>query len=204
MVDEEFRTLKIVELDWAIVNVVFSKQKLGFRVQEKPLESSTEEKLVEFKADKAESGKNKHSINIAQESIEKPCELVVQIINDDSLRASGLTVDCVVKAINGINLRGLTYSKQIGMLKETMKPFTITFLKKKFVEQIVFPSILKKLVANGENSVKSSFYDLVKGTTFGNELSKSENKNVIITELLSNQQRLKAVLQNTLIKETEL
>jgi len=204
MVDEEFRTLKIVELDWAIVNVVFSKQKLGFRVQEKPLESSTEEKLVEFKADKAESGKNKHSINIAQESIEKPCELVVQIINDDSLRASGLTVDCVVKAINGINLRGLTYSKQIGMLKETMKPFTITFLKKKFVEQIVFPSILKKLVANGENSVKSSFYDLVKGTTFGIELRKSENKNLIITELLSNQQRLRAVLQNTLITETEL
>jgi len=209
MVDEEFSNLKITERGWVVIDVVFTKPKLGIRVEEKFFQdgSANEEKWMKFKVDKGESDKIEDSKYTPSESIhhkEQPCELVVQVINDDSLRASGLTADCVIKAINGMNLRGLTYSKQIGMLSSTKKPFTITFLKKTFVKRMAFPSILKKVVADEENSVKSMFYELVNGTPFGIALNKSKNKTAVINELLSNQQRLRAVLQNSLIQETEL
>jgi len=225
MVDEEFRTLKIVESDWVVIDIVFTKPKLGITVEEKILEtgSATDEKLVKFKGVKPEPPKieklvrfkgvkpeppkiedSKDNASVSMCRPEKPCELTVQVISDDSLLAAGLTPGCVVKAINGMNLRGLMYNKQIGMLTNTKKPFTITFLKKTFVERIAFPSILKKLVADEENSVKSTFYELVCGTQFGIELNKSKNKTAVISELLSNQQRLRAVLKSILILENEL
>jgi len=138
------------------------------------------------------------------EQQEKPCELIVRMINDESLRDAGLTVDCVVSAINGLKMRGLTYTKQVGLFSSTPKPFTITFIKKRFNDQTAFPGILKELVSDGDNAVKTAFYELVKGTPFGMELDKSENKAAAIAELLSNQRRLTAVLHNTIVQEAEL
>jgi len=196
LVEEEFGTLKTVESD-LIIDVEFTKPQLGIRVEERVIEiDGADEKLAEVKQDNADAEeKDKEG---------KPCELVVRMISDESVLATGLTVDCVVSAINGINLRGLTYDQQVGMFKSTEKPYTITFLKRKSNRQTAFPGILKALVAEGDNAVKSAFYDLVKGTNFGTELDKSKNQTATITELLSNQGRLTAVLQNTTIPETEL
>jgi len=196
IVEEEFRNLKNVESD-LIIDVVFTKPKLGIRVEEKVIETSdAEEKLADVSEDNADAEKK------FKEG--QPCELVVKVISDESVLDTGLTVGCVVSAINGINLKGLTYDEQVGMFKSTQKPYTITFLKRKSTKRTAFPGILKELVADGDNVVKTAFYDLVKGTPFGIELVKSENKTATITELLSNQRRLLAVLQNTIIPEMEL
>jgi len=196
LVEEEFDNLKTAESD-LIIDVEFTKPKLGIRVEEKIIETSTvEEKFADVKEDNAEAEeKGKDG---------KPCELVVKLISDASVRATGLSEGCVVSSINGMNLRGLTYEQQVGMFESTQKPYTITFLKRKTATRTAFPGILKELVADGDNVVKSAFYDLVKGTPFGNELDKSENQIATITELLSNQRRLMAVLQNTIIPATEL
>jgi len=191
MVEDEFRTLKVTESDF-LFDLEISKPKLGIRIQEKAIktESTSDEKKC------IEAG-------TATDEKEKPCELVVVGITEDSLLASGLTTGCIIKAINGMNLRGLTYTQQVGMFQSTKKPYTITFIKKKSARETAFPGILKKLVSNEDNAVKSAFYDIVKGTQFGIELDESENKVATITELLSNKLRLTAVLQNTTVEELE-
>jgi len=196
LVEEEISNLKTVERD-LIIDVDFTKPKLGIRVEEKVIETSaTEEKFADVKEDSADAEeKDKEG---------KPCELVVKLISDASVLRTGLSVGCVVSALNGINLRGMTYDEQIGMFSSTQKPYTITFLKRKTARRTAFPGLLKELVAEGDNVVKSAFYDLVKGTPFGIELENSENQTATVTELLSNQRRLMAVLQNTIIPETEL
>jgi len=202
LVDEEYSTLKTVEVEGDyFFDVEICKPKLGIRIQEKVLEreSTINEKAAEVSIDKVTDDEK-----VETGAKEKPCELVVQMISEKSLLATGLTVDCVVSALNGTNLRGLSYSEQVGMLESTKRPFTITFLKKKSALRTAFPEILKELVADGDNAVKSAFYDLVKGTPFGVELDKSENKTAAISELLSNPLRLTALLQNTIIQETEL
>jgi len=210
MVEEEFSTLKNVERD-TVISVEFSKPKLGIRVEEKVLATviATDDKSTEVSVNKAKADKSKEEANEenASDSIdqkEKPCELFVKKIQDEDLFASGLTEGCVILTINGINMRGLTYSEQVDMFTNTEKPFTITFLKKKSALQTDFPGILKELVSDEDNLVKSAFYDLVKGTPFGIELEKSKNKTVTITELLSSQRKLTAVLQNTITQEAEL
>jgi len=190
MLDEEFRTLKVTESDF-LFDLEISKPKLGIRIQEKTIN-------VERAPDE-----NKGNEEAATDEKEKPCELVVIGITEESLVTAGLTTGCVIKAINGINLRGLTYSDQVGMFENTKKPYTVTFIKKKAVPRTAFPGILKKLVSEEDNAVKSAFYDLCKGTQFGIELDKSENKTATITELLSNKLRLTAVLQNTTVEELE-
>jgi len=189
--EEEYRTLKIAESDF-LFDVEITKPKLGITIRENVIETAS---IPDEKAAEIPAGTNDKS--------EKPCELVVIGVTDDGLLASGLTTGCVIKAINGNNLRGLTYSKQIGMFENTKKPYTITFIKKKSARKTAFPGILKKLVSDEDNAVKSAFYDLVAGTAFGTELEKSENKTATITELLSNQLRLKAVLQNTAVPEQQ-
>lgn len=203
-VEEEYDSLRTAEED-TIIEVEFTKPKLGIRVEEKILKSgyATDEKSAQ--ADKGDEKVN--DIVSASDSVEqkeKPCELFVKKIKDQDLVASGLTEGCVLLTINDKNLRGLTYSEQVGMFSKTEKPFTIAFLKKKSNLLTTFPGILKELFTDGDNAVKSAFYDLVKGTPFGIELDKSEDKIVTITELLSNQRRLTAVLQNTIIQEAEL
>lgn len=195
MIEEEYRTLKTAESDF-LFDLEITKPKLGITIRENVIETARipDEKAAEIPAD----------ANIdAKDEEEKPCELVVIGITDDGLLASGLTTGCVIKAINGKNLRGLTYSKQVDMFESTKKPYTITFLKKRSARKTAFPGILKKLVSNEDNAVKSAFYDLVAGTAFGIELERSDDKTATITELLSNQLRLTAVLQNTTVPELE-
>jgi len=131
----------------------------------------------------------------------QPCELVVVKIMDDDISAMGLVIESVVTAINDTTLRGLTYDEQIKLITSTKKPYTLTFsgpmyLKEKTVRSTAYPELLKKLTAEENTIVKDVFYDLVKGTPFGNELDSSEDKVSVISELLSNQRRLAEVLQS--------
>jgi len=197
IIEEEFSSLK-TQGD-VIFDVEISKPKLGIRVEEKviDIESGADEKM-------AEVANTDGVAKEAEEKGEQPCELIVKMITEKSLLASGLTTDCVVSAINGTIIRGMTYSKQIGLFESTKKPYKITFLKREAAQRTAFPGILRELVSEGDNEVKSTFYALVEGTQFGIELDKSENKTATITELLSNQRRLTALLQNTKIQEAEL
>jgi len=196
MIEEEYGSLQ-TESD-VFFDVEISKPKLGIRVEEKTIEieSGVDEKVAE--------AANSDGVATDADEYEQPCELVVKMITERSLIASGLTPECVVTAINGENIRGMPYSKQIGLFESTKKPYKITFLRRKSAQRTAFPGILKELVSEGDNEVKSTFYALVKGTQFGIELDKSEDKTATITELLSNQRRLTALLQNTQIQEAEL
>jgi len=134
-------------------------------------------------------------------NLQQPCELVVRKILDDDISSTGLVVESVVTSINDTTLRGLTYDEQLKIIISTKKPFTLTFagpmhLKKKIVRTSAYPELLKKLTAEENNSVKDAFYELVKGTPFGNALDSSEDKVSVIAELLSNQRRLAEVLQS--------
>jgi len=140
---------------------------------------------------------------------EQPCKLIVSKIFDDHLRAAGLEETCVLTAINDIPLVGLTYSKQINLLKTTPKPFKMTFtgenfLKKNPVLKHGYQSILKELVADGDNAVKKAFQQLIRGTVFETELNNSLNQANTIRALLSDQRKLMALLQNLTVQETEL
>jgi len=92
----------------------------------------------------------------------KPCELCVRKITNSDLFEKGLLENCVIAAINGIHIRGMTYEKQVGYLSNTKKPFKLTFtgpkyLKIKALQTIQYPGILRELTANGDNAVKSAF-----------------------------------------------
>jgi len=165
-------------------------------VEEKVIYTSAEEENF------AKVGDNTDAEVVYKEG--RPCELLLRSISDESLLATGLTVGCVISTINGINLRGLPYDYQLGILLSTKKPYTLTFLNRKSDWRTAFPGILKELVVDGDNLVKFAFYELVKGTPFGIELAKSEKKTEKIRELLSNHRKLKAVLQKTTILQTEL
>jgi len=144
-----------------------------------------------------------------QKKQEKPCELMVTKILDVDLIKAGLFENCVMRKINDTALIGMVYSDQIELLRCTPKPFTITFTGKNFVKKKGAPthayfSILKELVADGENSVKKAFHELVKGTPFETELQSSINQAATIEALLSDQRRLMALLQNLPVQEMEL
>jgi hypothetical protein len=144
-----------------------------------------------------------------QKKQEKPCELVVAKIYDEDHIKGGLHVNCVMRAINDIPLVGMVYSEQIELLKNTPKPYIITFtgknlLKKKSIPTHAYFSIFKELVADGENPVKTAFNELVKGSQFEKELKSSDDQVATITALLSDQRRLMALLQNLPVQEMEL
>lgn len=146
---------------------------------------------------------------LSSEDYGQPCELLLKQITDNDLYETGLVENCVVTAINGVTIRGMSYDKQVNIITKTKKPFTLTFtgpkyLKKKAVHKTAYPGILKELVADGENPVKSAFDELIKGTTFRKELEASDDKMTAIGELLSSQTRLTTVLQNVGLQETQL
>jgi len=127
-----------------------------------------------------------------QKRLEKPCELIVTSITDNDHIKAGLLPNCVLRAINDTALVGMVYSDQIELLKNTPKPFTITFtgknlLKKKGAPTHAYVSILKELVADGENAVKTAFHDLVKGTPFERDLKSSNDEHATLSELLADQ-----------------
>jgi len=140
---------------------------------------------------------------------EAPCELVVININDKELNASGLKVNCVVTAINNKSLAGMRYTQQLDLLIKTAKPYTLTFTGENYLRHKPEPkhsydSILKELTADGDNSVKRAFHELVEGTPFEEELNDSTDKSGTIEKLLSNQRRLMALLQKSDIQDIEL
>jgi len=140
---------------------------------------------------------------------EEPCELLVTNVSDDDLIAAGLQVNCIVREINGRQLTGMLYSEQLGLLKTTQKPYILTFTGQNFLQHKAEPkhgyfSIMKELVADGDNAVKSAFTDLVGETPFEKELEASNDKKATIQKLLSNQRRLMALLQNFTVQEMDL
>jgi len=142
--------------------------------------------------------KNKREMSYEKED---PCELHVSKITDESLFAAGLQINCVLREINGIVMTGMNYSKQLSLLISTPKPYRLTFTGKKYLLNKpeawfgYFP-ILKELVTDSDNSVKSAFNDLIAGTQFEEELNSSTTKTATIHMLLTNQRRLIALLRN--------
>lgn len=195
--------LKEVEMDWnkhktvngyTVIEVEFWKSTLGIRVEEKVNKNDEETKVadldVESKTQVVRRGNQ--------------CDLEVTAVNDESLFESGLTRNYIVSAINGQNMRGVNYFKQVEHLHNTKRPFTLTFLRKTEVNQIAHSGILGKLLAEGDNAVKAAFYDLVEGHEFAKELDESQDKAATIAELLADQSRLIAVLQNSSIDPVEI
>jgi len=202
----------------------FSKEKMGIRVEESLVDNaeidekvqkrrndSNDEKSASKEQEKKDVEKANASENQAVEhkNEELPCQLIVNNIKDQDLVAGGLVLNCAVKAINDIPLVGMVYSDQLKLLTTTPKPFTLTFTGKNFLRDQAkqkhgYNSILKELVADGENSVKNAFYELVKGTPFERELQSSEDQVTTIRDLLTNQRRLMALLHNLQVQEVEL
>jgi len=204
-----------------VLKIKFEKEKLGFRVMENiiaeeseckvenndeiPRKFENEVEAVEKTVDKVSEkvGKDIKRVNYK----EKPCQLLVCEIKDKSLYDAGLLVSYVLSALNDIVLPGKGYNEQLELLSSAPKPLFLTFTGKKFVKQdnpLGYSSILKELVADGDNAVKEAFNALVKGTIFEEELKASDNQAKTIAELIADKRRLLALIQSTQISEVEL
>jgi len=182
--------------DYAIIEVEVNKKKLGIRVKEK-LQGAVLSRMKSLDWEDIDSKAQEVQTPGISPRGWNPCDLEVTAVNDQSLFASGLTTNYILSAINGQSLRGMAYYKQLEHLNRTMRPYTLTFLKKIDKQNVAFPRILEELLAEGDNAFKSAAYELVKGSEFEIELSKSEDKNATIGELLCNRYRLMDVLENT-------
>jgi len=165
------------------------------------------EKAVEAGEEKDKLAKGDQKEELKSE--EKPCELLVTNISDDDLIAAGLQVNCIVREINGKKITGMMYTEQLGLLMATPKPYILTFTGQNFLKHKAeakhgYFSIMKELVADGDNAVKKAFNDLIGGTPFEKELGASNDKKATIQKLLSNQRRLMALLQNFQVQEMDL
>jgi len=183
---------------------VFEKQMSKPKNLEKAVNNMKKETVeIKIKDDQQESQEDDSKI------AEDPCELLVTNISDEDLTAAGLRVNCVVRAINDESLEGKGYTEQLDLLIETPKPYTLTFTGEKYLKhqperEHAYQSIMKELTADGKNSVKSAFNELVEGTPFGKELEASTDKRETIQKLLSNQRRLMALLKNFNVQNIEL
>jgi len=177
-------------------------------IEQKKKEHAPQEEIKELEEQNRKAKAKEEQLD-EQKRLEKPCELIVTSITDNDHIKAGLLPNCVLRAINDTALVGMVYSDQIELLKNTPKPFTITFtgknlLKKKGAPSHAYVSILKELVADGENAVKTAFHDLVKGTPFERDLKSSNDQHRTITELLADQRKLLALLQNLPVQTSEL
>jgi len=184
--------------DWTIIEVEVNKKKLGIRVKEK-LQGAVLSRMKSLDWEDIDS--KAQEVHTTTPGVSprgwNPCDLEVTAVNDQTLFASGLTTNYILSAINGQSLRGMAYYKQLEHLNRTMRPYTLTFLKKIDNKNIAFPRILEELLAEGDNAFKSAAYELVQGSEFAIELSKSEDKATTIGKLLCNRYRLMDVLENT-------
>jgi len=201
----------------------FSKPKLGIRVEEDIVDAPEIDEKEQEADESANEGAEQKVVDelaaavaevmdteattgeiISEDELEeeeRPCQLIVTKITDEDLIAGGLMINCIVTAINDTSLTGKGYSEQLGLLKTTPKPFMLSFMGEKIRQEQTnqntgFLSIMRELVADDENSVKSAFYELVKGTPFESELQSSDDKVTTITNLLGNQRRLMALIHN--------
>jgi len=145
----------------------------------------------------------------AQEEKEPACTLVVTAISDEDLLAKGLCESMALMKLNDTKIDGLPYSKQLGMLTETKKPFTITFSGPNFLklgqnQLTVFPAILKQLTSDEPNDAQTAFKSIIQGSQFEKELAASDKKDELITELLSNQHKLQNLLQSVTTHTADL
>jgi len=197
-----------------ILKLEFKKEKVGLiiascRVTESEVDVENNEKWdigtskVAIECSEA-IGKTISKVLDLEEEEERPCKMIVIEIVDRDLWNSGLKVKSIVRAINDTVLVGKVSSEQIRLLNETPKPYWLTFTGQNFKEQISTSSyeeqqhlaILKSLVLPGNKVVKKSFRNIVKGTSFEQELKSSSDKTRTILELLENQRRLLDILQN--------
>lgn len=177
-------------------------------IEQKKKENAPQEEIKELEEQNIKEIAKEEQLE-EQKLAEKPCELIVTSITDEDLIKAGLVPKCVLRAINDTALVGMVYSDQIELLQNTPKPYTITFtgknlLKKKGAPTHAYVSILKELVADGENAVKSAFHELVKGTPFESDLKSSNDQVATITELLADQRKLLALLKNLPVQSSEL
>jgi len=189
----------------------FKKEKLGIGVEEFIRESSISEKKssenfhkegideIGGRENSETSNEAKCEVINTDEDGEPPCELVVKTIVDEDLIKAGLTLYSTLASINDTPLRGLTYQKQIDLLQETKKPFTLTFTGPKYLQKRTLKEnphfeILQELVAEDENQVRAAFCSIVQGT-FRNVLDSSDNPVGDISELLASERRLTAMLR---------
>lgn len=204
------------------LNLELTKEKIGIQVEEETIAISRKvtEEFKRFEAGLRKEGREleieqKKALNYPQNTVthlertnedeilkeehrsELPCELKVVKIFDDELMAAGLQTGLKIRKINDTTLTGMVYTKQLELLTTTPKPYTLNFYGPKYLTKIDASQhpILKDLISNEENSVKKSFYELIKGTPFEHELRSSNNQSASITALLANQRRLTALLQ---------
>jgi len=178
---------------------------IAAKVVQKPKEETEEtvedETICEVLEEKGETVETACG-NDFTKTEEKPCELLITSISDQELLSKGLVEYSTLRKINNVVLEGLSFAEQLKILTTTEKPFTLTFtgpmyLKKQLVSTTAYSSILKDLVAEGENTVKSIFYTMVKGSVIEEELKvQGKDSAVPIKALLSNRGRLITLLQN--------
>jgi len=190
------------------VDGLLTKSAREVMIAQKKLDNAPKEEIKELEEENRKEIAKEEQLE-EQKKDEKPCFLSVTSISDEDLIKAGLLPKCVLRAINDTALVGLVYSDQLELLKNTPKPYTITFtgknfLKKKGAPTLAYVSILKEIVADGDNAVKTAFYELVKGTPFESDLNSSNDQVATITELLSDQRKLLALLQNLPVQTSEL
>merc|ERR1719320_768150 len=175
-----------------------------FECSDKPEQTCIELSAENDNIEEGQSAKREDSetVKIDDKNYERPCELVVEEIHDKNLVFHGLVENAIVFKMNDTTLKGMSYLKQLDILRTSKRPLTLTFIGKNYLKSssintTAYSSILKELVADEENDVQSVFNELVNGTCFGKELESSgEDNTATIKALLSNRGRLITLLQN--------
>jgi len=207
----EVRETYSTEIEHYTLKLEFTKEKIGLLVKERFLTKKVAETKSREESEKKEAAKAMEKEMKVDEE-ERPCELMVIDIVDKDLSESGLQLDSIVKAINDTVMVGKLCTEQLDLLKDTPKPYVLTFTGRNFKKTTAplkscpkhgYFAILKELVAFGDNEVKEAFKAMVKGTLFEQELNSSEDVNKSISSLLGNQRRLIDLLQNCAGKEQE-
>lgn len=217
----EVRETYSTEIEHYTLKLEFTKEKIGLLVKErfltkKPAETKSNEESEKVTAKSGQCSEKEAAKAIEKEmkveEEERPCELMVIDIVDKDLSDSGLQLDSIVKAINDTVMVGKLCTEQLNLLKDTPKPYVLTFTGRNFKKTTAplkscprhgYFSILKELVAFGDNEVKEAFKAMVKGTLFEQELNSSKDVNTTISALLGNQRRLIDVLQNCVGKQLQ-
>jgi len=207
------------------LKIRFDKEKLGFRVmeyiiisEEPQWEAENDDGIaskfenviddVEKIVDKVAENYGMESKRV-EEDKEEPCQLTVCDINDQSLYDAGLQVNYLLSAVNDVVLPGKGYNEQLELLSKTPKPLFVTFTGMKVIRkdnpyELGYSSIIKELVADGDNVVKEAFNSMVKGMPFEEEMKASDDQTETITALLADERRLLALIQNAQVNKVEL